>query len=131
DLKDGIVDFALVGSVAEQNNLLVRYHFDRLYGADRPVAIDCAAFWVLALERSNDSSTSRTLVRECGANFKPATLIARELPVTSRNRPFLCGPSEISLQFCLDQAAGKRGPFEYRHETWDGVTCFLRGEFPQ
>lgn len=130
DLADGVVDFALVGSVAEQNNMLVRYHFDRLYGNERPLAIDCAAFWVLASSRIGDEATSNVRLLECAASCEFRPLAQRKLPSASRNRPFHCGPSEISLRLCLAREAGVRGPFEYQHETWDGIACRLRGEFP-
>ena len=128
DLAEGLVDFALVGSVAEQDNVLVRYHLDRLYGADRPLAIDCAAFWVLSLKTGQQTETRLT---ECAAAYEPGGLGPQQLPAANRNRPFLAGPCEISLQLCLAHEAGARGPFEYHHHTWDGVTCRLRGEFSQ
>jgi hypothetical protein len=127
DLNDGLVDFALVGSVAEQNNMLVRYHFDRLYGSDRPVAIDCAAFWVLARDAAGTGAKAR--IADTAVSYSARGLEERRLPAASGRRPFLCGPSEISLQLCLAMQSGARGAFEYRHESWDGASSLLRGDF--
>ena len=130
DLADGVVDFALVGSVAEQNNLPVGYHFDRLYGAERPPAIDCAAFWLLACDGPQRAASTARLL-ESAATYESRGLAQWELPSLFRNRPFHCGPSEIALRLCLAQAAGDGGPFEYQCETWDGISCRLRGQFSQ
>lgn len=130
DLAEGLVDFALVGAVAEQNNLPVRHHLDRLYGADHPLAIDCAAFWVLTSDRAPESAAAKGRLIECAASYEPQSLAERRLPATGRSRPFLCGASEISLRLCLALQAGARGPFEYRLDTWDGVSCRLQGDLP-
>lgn len=80
DLAAGVVDAALVGGVADQENFLVRYHFGRLPGARGRRLLDGAAFAVVVREAD---AAGRGLALDrleiaYGVSPDPATPFGRE-----------------------------------------------------
>ena len=119
-LRSGEIDQALVGGVADQNNFLVDYHFDRL-GRGAAARDDVAA--VLCLERRGDAERR-------GARPRAELL---ELDIGYRPHDPLDGPrtdfyedefGPASLGFALQNE--KSNQLEHEAKTRDGFTARSR-----
>jgi 3-oxoacyl-(acyl-carrier-protein) synthase len=74
-LDDGMIDVALVGGVADQDNVLVQHHFSRIDGSIPASALTSAAGF-LVLERGQDAdrrgATSKARPLSCEIRYCPA-----------------------------------------------------------
>jgi hypothetical protein len=86
-LAAGTIDLALVGGVADQENLLVRHHFSRVNPPVPPEALRSAAAFVV-LERRVDAdrrgAAARARLLRCRLAYEPADPFERPAPGAER-----------------------------------------------
>ena len=82
-LAEGTIDLALVGGVADQENLLVQHHFSRVDPPVDPGSLRSAAAFVV-LERRGDADRRGAAVRarllHCSLGYEPADPFERSAP---------------------------------------------------
>ncbi len=129
-LADGVVDAALVGGVADQDNALVRHHHRRRDRAWNGVN----AAGVLVLERTQDARARDAPVQaeleSCTITYRPADPFAsdsdREDPLPADDT----GAASPIFHLARALAAGPGGPQTYHLRSADGITATLRWHLP-
>ena len=124
DLQNGIVDIALIGGVADQNNFLVRHQLQKLGLASMP--LDCAAFMILErnenAKRRDVNAGLELVATQCEYNAQD--LLKRIPEYKERVRingnsidigsQVYAGPASLALSIAMiDEQSDFNGEFEH------------------
>ena len=113
-LESGLIDLALVGAVAHQNNFLVAHHFSRVVPpVAREALRDVAAMWVVETDASPRSPLAR--LESLEVSYAPADIAAPSQPFDSSQPDGELGPAGLAL--ALAQATQTSGPSRHLHHT--------------
>lgn len=140
DLRDGQIDYALVGAAADQRNMLVRHHVRRTDPGALDRLIDSAC--VLVLARGEDPRPALATIRDLELSYEPtdpfqpsprlgaagADGLRRDGGAGSRGISAACGPVAAPLSVVLALQAGVTGEFRGEFSAPDGVGATFRLE---
>ena len=131
-LAEGTIDLALVGGVADQENLLVRHHFSRVDPPADPDALRSSAAFVV-LERRVDAdrrgAAVRARLRRCSLSYEPADPFERSAPCEERvvfngfagapNDGGVLGPASLGVALSI----ARTGPLTHDARSRDGFSA--------
>jgi 3-oxoacyl-(acyl-carrier-protein) synthase len=134
DLDQGLVDYALLGGTADQNNFLVQWHFSR--PSARAWTLHDAAGFVCLEKRSHATARSATARIELGAlemEYAPridgtATADHRET-FEPRVDPGHRGPASLAVALAQRARQNHAGEFTHGVTTCDGMRAVSRWSF--